>query len=350
MSTSASGLRLKDLRSIQRTVVREGGMDLVRTRLFAPAQRLPLIVEPSQPQVDLAGWIGANRAWINQQLNEHGGTLFRGFPPRDAAGFEALALALSGETVEYTYRSTPRTRVQNRVYTSTEYPADQTIPMHNENSYASMWPLIIWFYCAQPASSGGETPIADSRQVFRLIAPEVRERFARKRVMYVRNYSAGVDLPWQTVFQTDDRDEVETFCRQAAISWEWRGADRLRTWQVMDAVAQHPKTGEMVWFNQAHLFHVASLAPDVRDSMLAAFGEENLPRHARYGDGTPIEAEALDEVRRAYQQSTVAFPWEAGDALLLDNMSTAHGRYPFTGPRKILVAMAEPVQAPARTA
>jgi hypothetical protein len=31
-----------------------------------------------------------------------------------------------------------------------------------------------------------------------------------------------------------------------------------------------------------------------------------------------------------------------GDILMVDNMLVAHGREPFSGPRKILVAMAEP--------
>jgi alpha-ketoglutarate-dependent taurine dioxygenase len=37
----------------------------------------------------------------------------------------------------------------------------------------------------------------------------------------------------------------------------------------------------------------------------------------------------------------VAFPWQKGDILMVDNMLAAHGREPFTGPRKIMVAMAE---------
>jgi alpha-ketoglutarate-dependent taurine dioxygenase len=36
--------------------------------------------------------------------------------------------------------------------------------------------------------------------------------------------------------------------------------------------------------------------------------------------------------------------WEAGDILLLDNMLVAHGRRAFTGPRQIVVAMAEPTR------
>jgi len=42
-----------------------------------------------------------------------------------------------------------------------------------------------------------------------------------------------------------------------------------------------------------------------------------------------------------YRQSAVNFPWQEGDILMPDNMLTAHGRNPFTGQRKIVVAMGE---------
>ena len=53
----------------------------------------------------------------------------------------------------------------------------------------------------------------------------------------------------------------------------------------------------------------------------------------------------IDEVwlREAYRRETVSFPWQKGDLLMLDNMLVAHGRAPFSGPRQILVGMAEPV-------
>jgi alpha-ketoglutarate-dependent taurine dioxygenase len=37
--------------------------------------------------------------------------------------------------------------------------------------------------------------------------------------------------------------------------------------------------------------------------------------------------------------NAISFRWERGDVLLLDNYLVAHGRNPYEGPRKILVAM-----------
>jgi hypothetical protein len=110
-------------------------------------------------------------------------------------------------------------------------------------------------------------------------------------------------------------------------------------------VAQHPVTGEWVWFNQAHLFHISNLAAPVRETLISIVGEEGVPRNVFYGDGSPIELDALEHVRAVLQRCQVSFPWQAGDVLMLDNMLVAHGRSTFQGARKVVVAMAEPASA-----
>jgi alpha-ketoglutarate-dependent taurine dioxygenase len=89
------------------------------------------------------------------------------------------------------------------------------------------------------------------------------------------------------------------------------------------------------------MFHVSNLEPAVRESLLAEFKDDELPRNAFYGDGAPIESSVLEEIREVYRQASVAFDWRRGDILMLDNFLASHGREPFEGPRKILVAMAE---------
>ena len=197
----------------------------------------------------------------------------------------------------------------------------------------------IWFYCVKAAERGGETPIADSRRVFQRIDPGIRQRFIEREVLYVRHYGEGLDLSWENVFQTTSRSEVEAYCRGAGIEWQWGDAGRLRTRQRCQAVATHPKTGETVWFNQAHLFHVSSLEAEVRRSLVSTVNPGDLPRNAYYGDGAEIDDSCLDEIRACYRQEAVIFPWQAGDVLMLDNMLTAHARDPYEGERRILVAM-----------
>jgi hypothetical protein len=74
---------------------------------------------------------------------------------------------------------------------------------------------------------------------------------------------------------------------------------------------------------------------------LSEFKEDELPRNAFYGDGSTIESAVLDEIRDIYNRTAISFPWQKGDILMLDNFLVSHGREPYAGPRKILVAMAD---------
>lgn len=315
---------------------------LIETEYFQPNLPLPLILKPTIEGLNLAAWAENNRQFIQSQLLQHKGILFRSFQVDGVAGFEQFIKAIAGELIEYSFRSTPRSQVSGNIYTSTEYPPEQFIPLHNEMAYSRNWPLKIAFYCIKKAELGGETPIVDSGKVFARLDEKIKNKFIEKGVMYVRNYGSNLDLPWQNVFNTDDKFEVEYYCQKAGIELEWKEGDRLRTRQVCQAVARHPKTSEMVWFNQAHLFHISTLEPTVRQALLSAFKPEDLPRNAYYGDGSPIEDSVLEEIRHIYQQEIIVFPWEEGDILLLDNMLAAHGRMPFSGSRKVVVGMAEP--------
>jgi alpha-ketoglutarate-dependent taurine dioxygenase len=307
---------------------------------------LPLVMRPSVGGVDVVTWALNHRELIHAHLMKHGGILFRDFTVSSPEVFEQFALACSSDLLEYRERSSPRTLVGNNIYTSTDYPSDQSIFFHNENSYQRSWPMKIFFFCVTPSIQGGETPIVDCRKVFERIDQQIRRRFIEKDWMLVRNFGNGLSLSWQSVFQTEDKAAVEDHCRKAGIETEWRG-DRLRTRQTRKAVASHPMTGEQVWFNHAAFFHVSTLEPSAREILLAGLKEEDLPNNTYYGDGSPIELSVIEEIRDAYRKEAASFVWQEGDILMLDNMLSAHGRNPYAGPRKILVAMSEPFSPPA---
>ncbi len=284
-------------------------------------------------------WAGRNKEKIESHLSTQGAMLIRGLVMDGPEQFGSLLATLFGEELAaYKYRSTPRTELKSSVYTATEYHPSEVIPQHNENAYSNAWPLRIGFLCLLPATRMGNTPISDSRVAYQEIPREIREEFERKKVMYVRNYSQ-IDLPWEEVFQTNDKKAVERYCTDNRIEWQWT-TDGLRTRQINQAAIAHPITGEDLWFNQAHLFHVSSLEEDLREGLIALLGEENLPRNTYFGDGTPIDPALLSVIRDVYERTKFSFQWQQNDLLLLDNMLFTHGREPYEGPRKVLVGMA----------
>jgi len=294
----------------------------------------------SQTGAELDGWARERADAVRRALLVHGAILFRGFEVADAAAFHRSMAGICGELLEYSERAAPRTLVRPGVYTSTEFPASQRIPLHHEMSYSHRWPRQIAFFCEQAAERGGFTPVADDRCVLRRLPQRIRDTFARRGLMYVRNFGHDVDLSWQDAFQTQDRAVVERYCQDSGIRFQWPSPDRLRTTQVRQVMAAHPETGEHVWFNHAHVFHWSSLPRQEREALLMLFREEDLPRSVCFADGGRIEESWLEEIRDVYQQAAFRFPWQRGDVLLLDNMLMAHGRDAFEGKRRILVTMA----------
>jgi len=318
-------------------------VELVRRSLLRDGDKLPLVLEPST-NLDLVDWAGSNREALERDLHEHGAILFRGFRVDSVATFERFAAALSGELFDG-YGDLPRDEVAGRVYTATPYPPEERILYHNESSQMHHWPLKQFFYCVQPAARGGETPIVDCRKVYAQLDPEIRERFARRGVMYTRTFVDGLDVSLEDFFGTEDRGVIERVCREADIAVHWRNGSELRTEKVGPGVAKHPKTGEAVFFNQVQAHHISFLKTEVRESLLSMFGEERLPRNVYYGDGSPIEDSVMRSVLDVYERNAVSFEWLPGDILMVDNMLTAHSRNAYEGPRKIVVAMGEMIAA-----
>ncbi|WP_447963615.1 amino acid adenylation domain-containing protein [Nitrospira sp. Ecomares 2.1] len=313
---------------------------LVTSQPLLPDRALPLLFSPAVDDVDLAGWAQSNQTMLQRDLLKHGALLFRGFSTRTVADFEAAAQAvcphLFGE-----YGDLPREKSGRHVYGSTPYPPDKAILFHNESSHMHRWPQKQFFFCMQAAPEGGETPIADCRTMYQSLRPELRDRLQSKQLMYVRNFTPGVDVSWQDFFRTSDQSVVEEMCARNGMECLWMENDSLRTRQVCPAVIEHPKTGERVFFNQIQLHHVSCLEPAVRESLVSMLGMESIPRNVYYGDGSPIDDAIVADIGELYERTAVRFRWQEGDLLMLDNMLVAHARDPFAGPRKILVAMGD---------
>jgi alpha-ketoglutarate-dependent taurine dioxygenase len=329
------------LRGMRRRAVSDG--KLVEVGQLPGANGMPAVITPAIDNVDLAAWCAGHKEELGALFDKHGAILFRGFGLKDAGDFEKVASTIAGDLFAE-YGDLPPESASERVYGSTPYPPDKMILFHNESSHLSSWPLRQFFFCVTPAPDRGETPLLDCRTVLEALDPELRDAFAEKGLMYVRNFSEGIDVPWQDFFHTDDRAEVERICSEAGMSSEWTSGG-LRIRQLAQAVRTHPRTGERIFFNQIQLHHVSCLDDETRTALRQLFSDEDMPRNVYFGDGSQISDEVVDRIGELYEELCVEFPWQQGDLIAVDNMLVAHARRPFSGPRKLLVAMGEMVQA-----
>lgn len=322
------------------------------------AQKLPLVIEPSRADIsfdETLKLISSQRDQLEEKLLQSGGILFRNFPFRNEHCFAGLIKALDrGTFLDYIGGDSPRNKITEGIYTSTEAPPSVKIPLHNELSFVKNYPKKIYFFCQIAPKERGETTIADARKVHDAIDPSVRSRFIAQGIKYVSCYYYKSHLmqwlnkwqrshkSWIDVFETEHSKTVEEKCHANEFGFKWHQNQWLQISQERPAVMAHPITHENVWFNQAHLY-------DFNPKLLGWWryvGAKLLyiRKHMRlhevsFATGNPIPRQDLYHILDALEANTIYFPWKTGDLLVLDNVLAMHGRATFTGKRRILAAM-----------
>ena len=318
----------------------------------AHGRDLPLVVQAGSNQMSgaqaLASFWDENAEWLRSQLYQHGAILFRGFDISEQM-FSHVSRHFGSEFLSYAGGNSPRTRLAAGIYTSTEYPADYFIPLHNELSYTPSWPSRIFFCCILEPKDGGQTPLLDSRVLLRNLPQDLMDEFKHRKIKYVRNLHGGIGFgrSWQQTFESTDRSVVEQHAALCDTEVRWNSDGSVSLSNVRPATVIHSVTGEEVWFNQADQFHPSTIkvqtakGAELYTSLMAAYArrEDRLPQNVFFGDGQAIPLDYFEIIRRISQDCMVTFKWKKGDLLMVDNVLTAHGRMPFTGQRRILVSM-----------
>ncbi|MFJ6656763.1 TauD/TfdA family dioxygenase [Streptomyces sp. NPDC091377] len=290
---------------------------------------------------DLVGWLDRTGARaLTESLIEHKALVFRDFGVTPDT-VDPVFARLVPDRLPYVHGNSPRTKVGGNLYTSTEYPQQYTISLHNELSYAHRWPTRLAFYCETAAESGGATPVLDGELWLASLDARVREAFA-DGIRYVQNLHDGLGFgkSWQDTFETDDRAAVEAFLRASRAEWEWN-EEGLRVVQQRPATTRHPVTGAEVWFNQADQWHPAGLGDEASAELYDILAPEEFPQYVTFADGSAIPDAYIEQILGRGLDGAVDVDWRSGDVLLIDNVLLAHGRRPFTGSRRVLVAMSD---------
>ena len=279
---------------------------------------------------------------IEGALLESGAIKFSGVRIESQKDFQYIVNSIGEEFLAYIDGNSPRTKLSDKVYTSTEYDQDQKITMHNELSYSAQWPNRLFFSCIQSAESGGETLLADSRQIVQNMNPAIVREIESRGVTYIRNLHAGQGLgpSWQDTFETESKEKLEEHCKNLSIELEWIEQDGVRLKQHRKGIIPHRTTGEKVWFNQIDQFHPYQLGGQLYEALSVIYQDPyEFPTYVTYGDGKEIEELVVKEIMNTIDQVTMAPQWNQHELLLVDNEMVSHGRNSFTGDRTVLVAM-----------
>eukprot|EP00183_Erythrolobus_madagascarensis_P005532 CAMPEP_0185845390 /NCGR_PEP_ID=MMETSP1354-20130828/1385_1 /TAXON_ID=708628 /ORGANISM="Erythrolobus madagascarensis, Strain CCMP3276" /LENGTH=329 /DNA_ID=CAMNT_0028545349 /DNA_START=54 /DNA_END=1043 /DNA_ORIENTATION=+ len=284
-------------------------------------------------------YISNNRDALLASLNRHGAVLLRGFAVKTPQDFAKVMELLKIEIFPYVGGNAVRRKVVgDRVFTANESPPERIIPFHHELAQTPSFPTRIAFYCELPAEKGGETPIVHSAEVYDVLAREYPQFVAQlethgviySRVMTSHDRSeSAIGRGWKSTFNVNEMGELEDLLAEKGEKCEWLKEDGglvRHSSQVLPAVREW--NGRKVFFNQ-----LVAAYTGWRD-------EHNTPSECvRLGNGEEMDARALEFASELLDRMCVAMAWQAGDVLLVDNMSVMHARRTFKGPRRILASL-----------
>lgn len=243
------------------------------------------------------------------------------------------------------------------------------IKYHNELCYTSEFPKIVAFVCVLPSQSGGYTPLSNSRQVWNDLPEQMKNKCLEFGIKYIRNVRDSeaenavenneLDIKahkcLQELFGTNDRVTMEKLCTEVyGYDFEWvkcgqNGTPMLRIMYNLpaamilrnDKVDENHKDSTITTFANSMLGMHGTIF-DAYDDYYERLPYMERPLHSLWGNGEEFSKEEMDIVSEAFEKNTIRFEWRAGDLIIADNLWWAHGRYPYTGDRKILALMGVP--------
>lgn len=303
----------------------------------------PLAFQPTNESesVHITQWLRENQSELDDLLRKYKAILFRGFNLKNAEDFDSFVEATNYQGMAYLGGAAVRTQLTSRVFTANESPSTEKIPFHHEMAQTPSPPTHLFFFCEVAATTGGETPILPSTEIYKQMYikyPEFMEKLENVGVKYIRvmpeedDPTSAIGRGWKSTFLTDSKEGAEAGLVSLGSTWEWLPDGSLKTiTAVLPAVridSGPNRSNEKTFFN----------------SVVAAFSGWNDSRNIGeravvFGDDSLCDRDVMYDILHCMDEMSVAFKWQSGDVLVLDNRTAMHSRRPFTGARRVLASL-----------
>ena len=266
--------------------------------------------------------------------------------------FGAFVAGLKLEKYEYVGGAAPRKVIpvaagDDIVFTANEAPPDAAIPFHHELAQSANPPAYIFFFCDEPAETGGETALIDSTLVYRYVQdnfPDFMDKLKKYGARYVRTLPQSDDATspigrsYFNTYQVDTVPDLEAKLDAIpGLEYEWIGEELKVTSEAVPAVKlvrEHCSNAVYQW-----TFHNAIIAAftgwqDSRNDRL---------KSVRFGNDEDMPKAVLNSIATFMEENKVSYRWKKGDIFCLNNSLVMHSRNPFTHPpngsRKVYASM-----------
>ena len=334
--------------------------------LIVPGMNVPMLIAASNNKTTLLELLSEHHAKIMDQLNQYGAVLFRGFscinPEYFSQAIELCGLGTRCSTKDY---DLPRTVLPNEIYTSSDFPAHISLPLHHEKPRSKNPPNHLYFCCVIPAEQDGGTLFANAAAIWRDIPKNIQDKIIEHGVVY-KQFFHGKTMQadvlkkilgeksvrsWSEYFGTDEKMPIEKKLTQEEVVWNWvnKGNDLLILNKLPGAL-KHPVTHQTLWFNASEylnyysnlLYSELNALPFYKYiAMRYLILKDRLPMVCHYGNGQPFSSKDIAEIKRIMQHHTCVFNWQKGDFMIVDNFTFMHGKEPHQGERLLYSCMTQ---------
>ena len=194
--------------------------------------------------------------------------------------------------------------------------SDSSLEFHGELYSSGRPPDILWFYCVQPAGTGGETLLCDGVAIAAKLLPETIEFFTKTPLVYERVFGRKA---WVVRYATEDKQKILSELQSQNTTATFSG-ETLHTRFETTALRPTKWGREQAFIN----------------SLLHALDSNRRGDVSNYGLKTVIPDSIVSEVRNLTARYAYPIQWQSGDTVMIDNTRVMHGRRRFQGRREIM--------------